>query len=114
VQSGWTYTANNFELMYSRQRISQNSFPKFLYIVPKSFIIFLRELLDAAVSLGSSEWNYCNIFQPIIGKYSVSFLEISNPLFRRILFPNSNYKNTCRIIFLFFELHLSNLEMSYC
>jgi hypothetical protein len=48
---------NNFELMYSRQRVSQNSFTKFLYIVPKSFIIFQQELLDADVSLGSSEWN---------------------------------------------------------
>jgi hypothetical protein len=27
--------------------------------------------------------------------------------------PNSNYKKTCRIIFLFFELHMRNLELRY-
>jgi hypothetical protein len=36
-------TANNFELMYSRQRMSQNSFPKFIYVFPNSFIIFWQE-----------------------------------------------------------------------
>jgi hypothetical protein len=38
------YTANNFGLMYSRKRISQNSFPNFIYIFPKSFMIFCQEL----------------------------------------------------------------------
>jgi hypothetical protein len=32
--------------MYSRERISQNSFPNFIYIFPKSFMIFCQELLD--------------------------------------------------------------------
>jgi hypothetical protein len=36
-------TANNFEFMYSLQRISLNSFPKFIYIFPKSFMIFQQE-----------------------------------------------------------------------
>ena len=44
-------TANNFEIMYSRQRISQNSLSKFIYVFPKSFMIFQQELLDAAFSL---------------------------------------------------------------
>ena len=30
--------------MYSRKRISQNSFPNFIYIFPKSFMIFCQEL----------------------------------------------------------------------
>jgi hypothetical protein len=34
------YTANNFGLLYSWKRISQNSFPNFFYIFPKSFMIF--------------------------------------------------------------------------
>jgi hypothetical protein len=38
------YTANNFGLMYSRKRISQNSFPNFIYIIPKSFMVFCQEL----------------------------------------------------------------------
>ncbi len=41
-------TANNFEFMYSWKRISQNSFPKFIYIFSKSFMKFWQELLDAA------------------------------------------------------------------
>jgi hypothetical protein len=39
-------TANNFGIMYSRKRISQNSFPNFIYIFPKSFMIFCQELQD--------------------------------------------------------------------
>ncbi len=39
-------TANKFGLMYSRKRISQNSFPNFIYIFPKSFMMFCQELLD--------------------------------------------------------------------
>jgi hypothetical protein len=46
-----SYTGNNFEFIYSRQRISQNSFPKLIHIFPTSFMIFQQELLDAAVSL---------------------------------------------------------------
>jgi hypothetical protein len=38
-------TANNFEFMYSRQRISKNSFPKFTDIFPKSFMIFQQECM---------------------------------------------------------------------
>jgi hypothetical protein len=37
-------TANNFGLMYSQKRISQNSFPNFIYIFVKSFMIFCQEL----------------------------------------------------------------------
>ncbi len=45
-------TANNFEFMYSWQRISQNSFPKFIHIFPKSFELIqsqkeLRNKYDA-------------------------------------------------------------------
>jgi len=32
--------------MYSRIRISQNSFPNFIYMFPKSFMIFCQELQD--------------------------------------------------------------------
>jgi hypothetical protein len=39
-------TANKFGIMYSRKRISQNSFPNFIYIFPKSFMIFCQELED--------------------------------------------------------------------
>ncbi len=39
-------TANNFGIMYSRKRISQNSFPNFIYIFPKSFMRFCQELQD--------------------------------------------------------------------
>ncbi len=46
-----SYTGNNSEFIYSRQRISQNSFPKLIHIFPKSFMIFQQELLDASVSL---------------------------------------------------------------
>jgi hypothetical protein len=35
-----THIANNFGIMYSRKRISQNSFPNLIYIFPKSFMIF--------------------------------------------------------------------------
>ncbi len=38
------HTANNFGIMYSRKRISQNSFPNSIYIFPKSFMIFSQEL----------------------------------------------------------------------
>jgi hypothetical protein len=39
-------TANNFGIMYSRKRISQNSFPNLIHIFPKSFMIFCQELQD--------------------------------------------------------------------
>jgi hypothetical protein len=39
-------TANKFGIMYSRIRISQNSFPNFNYIFTKSFMIFCQELQD--------------------------------------------------------------------
>ncbi len=46
-QHCWTnHTANKFGLIYSLKRISQNSFPNFTYIFPKSFMIFCQELLD--------------------------------------------------------------------
>jgi hypothetical protein len=38
------HTANNFGLMYSRKRISQNSFSNFIHIIPKSFMEFCQEL----------------------------------------------------------------------
>ncbi len=37
-------TANNFGLMYSRKRISQNSFPNLSHIIPKSLMVFCQEL----------------------------------------------------------------------
>jgi hypothetical protein len=40
------YTAKNFGMTYSRIRISQNSFPNLIYIVPKSFMRFCQELQD--------------------------------------------------------------------
>jgi hypothetical protein len=36
-------TANNFGLMCSRKRISQNLFPNLIYIIPKSFMVFCKE-----------------------------------------------------------------------
>ncbi len=41
---GLRHTANNYGLMYSRKRISQNSFPNFVHIIPKSFMVFCQEL----------------------------------------------------------------------
>ncbi len=46
VESKIDCTANNFGIMYSRKRISQNSFPNFNDIFPKSFMIFCQELID--------------------------------------------------------------------
>ncbi len=46
-------TANNFGLMYSQKRISQNSFPNFIYINRKSFMTFCQEL-------GNPKRNYEN------------------------------------------------------
>jgi hypothetical protein len=40
------HTANNFGIMYSRKRSSQNSFPNLIYIFPESFMIFCQELQD--------------------------------------------------------------------
>ncbi len=40
-------TANNFGIMYSRKRISHNSFPNLIYIFPKAFMIFCQELQDS-------------------------------------------------------------------
>jgi hypothetical protein len=39
-----THTANNFGLIYSRKRISQNSFPNSIHIIPKSSMEFCHEL----------------------------------------------------------------------
>jgi hypothetical protein len=39
-----TCTANNFGLMYFDKRISQNSFSNFIFIIPKSFMVFCQEL----------------------------------------------------------------------
>jgi hypothetical protein len=44
LQRLMSLTANNFGRMYSRKRISQTSFPNFIYIFPKSFMIFCQEL----------------------------------------------------------------------
>ncbi len=35
-----------FRFMYSRNRISQYSFPNFIYIFPKSFFIYLSRMTD--------------------------------------------------------------------
>jgi hypothetical protein len=43
-KAGPPYTANNFGLMYSQKRISQNSFPNFIHKIPKSFMVFCQEL----------------------------------------------------------------------
>ena len=51
------HTANNFGLMYSWKRISQNSFPNFIYIIPKTFMIFCQEL-------GNPNRNYENQIWP--------------------------------------------------
>jgi hypothetical protein len=44
-------------------------------------------------------------FLPISWKYKDSFLKISNPLFRRILFQNFKYKKTLLEIY-FFEIYM--------
>ncbi len=46
VKGSVRYIANNFGLMYSRKRISQKSFPNFIHIISKSFVIFCQELQD--------------------------------------------------------------------
>ncbi len=51
-----THTANNFGLLYSRKRISQNSFPNFLYIFPKSFMIFCQELSNPKQNYENQIW----------------------------------------------------------
>jgi hypothetical protein len=43
--------------MYSRKRISQNSFPNFIPIIPKSFMVFCQELHNP-------KRNYENRFKP--------------------------------------------------
>ncbi len=50
------HTANNFEFMYSRNRISHYSFPKFIYIFPKLFMIFCQELLDPKRNYENQIW----------------------------------------------------------
>ncbi len=52
------YTANNFRLIYSRKRISQNSFPNFIYIFPKSFMIFCQELSNLKRNYENQIWTY--------------------------------------------------------
>ncbi len=42
-------TANNFGIMYFRKRISQNSFPNFTYIFPKSFMIFYQDMIPKGI-----------------------------------------------------------------
>ncbi len=49
-------TANKVGLMYSRKRISQNLFPNFIYIFPKSFMIFYQELLDSKRNYENKIW----------------------------------------------------------
>jgi hypothetical protein len=48
-----SYNANNFRFMYYQKRISQNSFPNLIYIFPKSFLIFQKEQLNAAIPLSA-------------------------------------------------------------
>jgi hypothetical protein len=50
------YTANNFGLMYSRKRISQNSFPNLIYIFPKSFMILCQELSNPKRNYKNQIW----------------------------------------------------------
>ncbi len=52
------HTANNFGLMYSRKRISQNSFPNFIYIIPKSFMVFCQELRNPKRNYENQIWTY--------------------------------------------------------
>jgi hypothetical protein len=60
----YLHTANSFQFLYYLIRISQNSFPNFIYIFPKSFMIFQKEILEAAFPLlafggiySNSKWN---------------------------------------------------------
>ncbi len=50
------YTANNFGLMYSRKRISQNSFPNFIHIIPKSFMVFCKGLRNPKRNYENQIW----------------------------------------------------------
>jgi len=50
------HTANNFGLMYSRKRISQNSFPSFIYIIPNSFMVFCLELNNPKRNYENQIW----------------------------------------------------------
>ncbi len=56
VEAHIMYTANKFGLRYSRKRISQNSIPNFIYIFPKSFMIFCQELLDPKRNYENQIW----------------------------------------------------------
>jgi hypothetical protein len=42
--------------MYSRKKISQNSFPNLIYIFPKSFMIFYQELQDPKRNYKNQVW----------------------------------------------------------
>ncbi len=70
-------TANNFGLMCSR-RISQNSFPNLIYIIPKSFVVFWQELHNP-------KRNYKTRFEPRLPRMSSWKSNIHN-----ILILNSN------------------------
>ncbi len=59
----YQHTANNFGLMYSQKRIRQNSFPNFIFIILKSFMIFCQEL-------GNPKRNYEKQFQPRLPRMS--------------------------------------------
>ncbi len=52
------HTANNFGFMYSRKRISQNSFPNFIHIIPKSFMVFCQELRNPKRNYENQIWTY--------------------------------------------------------
>jgi hypothetical protein len=52
------YTASNFGLMYSRKRIRQDLFPNFIYIFPKSFMIFCQELSNPKRNYENQIWTY--------------------------------------------------------
>jgi hypothetical protein len=63
ILPGCRLTANNFGLTYSRKTVSQNSFPNFIYIIPKSFIIFCQEL-------GNPKRNMKARFEPSLPRMS--------------------------------------------
>ncbi len=51
-----SFTANNFGLMCSRKRISQNSFPDLIHIIPKSFMVFCQELHNPKRNCENQIW----------------------------------------------------------
>ncbi len=84
MQSLWR-TANNFGIMYSRKRISQNSFPNLINIFPKSFMIFCQELQDPKRNYENQIWTPKAPKDVIIKKKIASWIWTLDPCMWQVL-----------------------------